>query len=87
MIKLNNGIEIPQIGLGTWQLSPKDCEQAVFHALKTGYRLIDTAAIYKNEEAVATAIKKSKIPREEIFLTTKLWNSDHKDALKAFNTS
>lgn len=87
MIKLNNGIEIPQIGLGTWQLSPKDCEQAVLHALKTGYKLIDTAAIYKNEEAVSTAIKKSKIPREEIFLTTKLWNSDHKDPLKAFNTS
>ena len=74
--KLNTGAEIPAIGFGTWQ--DKDAqEQAVAEALKAGYRHIDTARIYGTEPAVASAIKKSGIPRSEIFITTKLWNNSH----------
>lgn len=77
-VRLNNGVEMPILGLGTWQLNNgKETEEAVLCALKTGYRLIDTAHIYGNEESVGRAIKKSGVPREEIFITTKLWNSDH----------
>jgi len=75
-IVLNNGVEIPAIGLGTFRSKEKEAYNAVLHALKTGYRHIDTAAIYGNEEEVGRAIKDSGIPREEIFVTTKLWNSD-----------
>lgn len=74
---LNNGIEMPMLGFGVFQVADlNQCEEAVLTALNNGYRLIDTAAIYKNEEAVGRAIKRSKIPREEIFVTTKLWISD-----------
>jgi diketogulonate reductase-like aldo/keto reductase len=77
-IVLNNGIAIPQFGLGVYQASGGgETTNAVLHALKTGYRHVDTAAFYQNEEDVGTAIKKSDLPREEIFVTTKLWNSDH----------
>lgn len=76
-IKLNNGIEIPKLGFGVFQIPDLDeCEKVVSEALKTGYRLIDTAATYLNEEAVGRAIKKSGIPREEIIVTTKLWLQD-----------
>jgi diketogulonate reductase-like aldo/keto reductase len=85
--ELNNGNTIPLFGLGVYQARQgSECEQAVLSALEAGYRHIDTAAIYRNEESVGAAIKKSKVPRDEIFLTTKLWNSDHDDpegALKA----
>lgn len=87
---LYNGIKIPVIGYGTFQLSDATlCEQCVDHALKAGYRLIDTAAYYQNEEAVDNAIYHSGIPREEIFLTTKLWVQDagYDAALKAFDIS
>lgn len=73
---LNNGVEIPAIGLGTFRSKDEEAYEAVRHALKNGYRHIDTAAIYGNEEEVGRAIKDSGIPREEIFVTTKLWNSD-----------
>ncbi len=73
---LNNGIEIPAVGLGTFRSKDDDAYQAVLHALKNGYRHIDTAAIYQNEEEVGRAIKDSGVPREDIFVTTKLWNSD-----------
>jgi len=74
---LNNGVEMPIIGFGVYQIEDAaQCEQAVYDALMAGYRLIDTAAAYKNEEAVGNAIKRSGIPREELFITTKLWIQD-----------
>ena len=72
-VKLNNGIEMPQIGLGTFMMKPNEAEDAVYNALKSGYRLIDTANAYQNERAVGRGIKKSGVPREEIFLESKLW--------------
>jgi len=88
--KLNNGIEIPSIGFGVFKVKEGDeVYEAVLEALKTGYRLIDTAAIYGNEEGVGRAIKESGIKREDIFLTTKLWNTDqgYNNAFTAFETS
>lgn len=70
---LNNSVKIPQLGYGVYQVSREDCERCVLDALKVGYRLIDTAQSYFNEEEVGSAIAKSGIPREEIFLTTKVW--------------
>ena len=72
-ITLNNGVKKPQLGYGVYQVSREDCECCVLDALKVGYRLIDTAQSYFNEEEVGNAIAKSCIPREEIFLTTKVW--------------
>lgn len=72
-VKLNNGLEMPMVGFGVYQVSDKDTEKAVLAALKAGYRLLDTAAVYGNEAGVGRAIKASGIPREEIFVTTKLW--------------
>ena len=89
-VTLNNGVTIPQVGLGVWQAKEgSEVEQAVRAALETGYRLIDTAAIYGNEAGVGKAIKASGLPREEIFITTKLWNANHAydDALRAFDQS
>lgn len=84
--RLNDGNKIPMLGLGVWKCG-KETEHAVLAALKAGYRHIDTAAIYYNERAVGNAIKKSKIPRKEIFVTTKLWNDDHGDPAKALDKS
>ena len=78
-MKLNNGVEIPQIGLGTFMISPADAENSVREALKMGYRLIDTANAYVNERAVGRGIKDSGIPREEVFLSTKLWASEYEN--------
>lgn len=76
-IKLNNGIEMPLVGLGVFQIPDlNECEQTVLSAIKAGYRLIDTASLYQNESAVGNAIKKSGISREEFFITTKLWVQD-----------
>ncbi|ORX57492.1 Aldo/keto reductase [Hesseltinella vesiculosa] len=75
---LNTGAEIPLLGLGTWQSAPNDAYNAVLAALKAGYRHIDGAAIYGNEAEVGKAIKDSGIPREDIFVTTKLWNTKHR---------
>lgn len=89
-ITLNNGLNIPQVGLGVWQAAEGgEVENAVQSALESGYRLIDTAAIYGNEKGVGTAMKNSGVPREEIFLTTKLWNAHHEyeEALRAFDES
>lgn len=72
-VKLNNGIEMPMVGFGVFQVSDEETEKAVLEALKVGYRLLDTAAVYGNEAGVGRAIKASGIPREEIFVTTKLW--------------
>jgi|SRR4051812_2193599 2,5-diketo-D-gluconate reductase A len=87
---LNNGVEMPILGFGVYQVpDPAQCEQSVSDALEAGYRLIDTAAAYFNEEAVGAAIKKSGIPREELFITTKLWIQDagYENAKKAFDVS
>jgi 2,5-diketo-D-gluconate reductase A len=87
---LNNGVEMPILGFGVFQMNdPKECEQAVYDALMAGYRLIDTAASYLNEEAVGRAIKRSDVPREELFITTKLWVQDagYEGTKKAFAKS
>ena len=74
---LNNGVEIPQIGFGVFRMTDQNaCEEAVLQAIESGYRLIDTAAAYGNEEAVGRAIRRSPVPREELFITTKLWIPD-----------
>ena len=89
-VKLNNGIEMPLEGFGVFQVpDPAVCEQAVLDAIATGYRLIDTAAAYMNEEAVGKAIAKCGVPREELFITTKLWISDtsYEGARAAFQKS
>ena len=78
-IKLNDGNVMPSVGIGTYLLSPDEAEESVKVALKLGYRLIDTANAYQNERAVGRAIKASKIPREEIFVETKLWPSVYTD--------
>ena len=70
---LSNGVKMPQLGYGVYQVTKEECERCVLDALRAGYRLIDTAQSYFNEEKVGSAIKKSGIPREEIFLTTKVW--------------
>ncbi|KAL4800544.1 NADP-dependent oxidoreductase domain-containing protein [Aspergillus venezuelensis] len=75
--KLNTGYEIPAVGLGTWQSKPNEVKEAVEAALKIGYRHIDAAAVYGNEREVGNGIKASGVPREEIFLTSKLWNTHH----------
>ncbi|MFS0782619.1 aldo/keto reductase [Bacillus sp. 1P06AnD] len=87
---LHNGVKMPRLGLGVYKM--EDNEQAVEsikHAVKTGYRSIDTAAIYKNEKAVGAGIKECGLPREELFITTKVWNSDqgYQSTLDAFETS
>ncbi|KAJ2934537.1 hypothetical protein H1R20_g2572, partial [Candolleomyces eurysporus] len=86
-IKLNTGAEMPTVGLGTWKSQPGQVEGAVEHALKFGYRHVDTAAAYENETEVGKGIKASGVPRSEIFLTTKLNNTDHGDTAKALEYS
>ena len=87
-VSLNDGRLIPQLGLGVWQTrAGATCEAAVLTALEAGYRHIDTASMYGNEESVGAAIRKSGIPREQIFVTTKLWNSDHGNPERALETS
>ena len=76
-VTLNNGVKMPLEGFGVFQVpDAKQCEQAVLDVLESGYRLIDTAAAYMNEEAVGAAIKKSGVNRDELFITTKLWVQD-----------
>lgn len=89
-VTLNNGVKMPLEGFGVFQIPDAQvCENAVADAIKSGYRLIDTAAAYMNEEAVGNAIAKSNVPREELFVVTKLWVQDagYEQAKKAFNTS
>lgn len=87
---LSNGVQMPMEGFGVFQVpDPKQCEESVLTALKTGYRLLDTAAAYMNEEAVGRAMRKSGLDRKEIFVTTKLWTQDYgyENAKKAIETS
>lgn len=89
-VTLNNGVEMPTEGFGVFTIEDLDvCEQAMLDALDAGYRLIDTASAYMNEEAVGAAIRKSNVPREELFITTKLWVQDagYEAAKQAFETS
>ena len=89
-VKLNNGIEMPILGFGVYQIEDQVlCEQCVYDAIEAGYRSIDTAAAYGNEEAVGRAIKRSGVPREDLFITTKLWISDagYDKTKKAFEAS
>lgn len=87
---LNTGAKIPAVGFGTWQAAPKEVEHAVETALRAGYRHIDCAAIYRNETEVGAGIKKSGVPRDQIFVTTKLWNTNqnsYEDAEAGLNKS
>lgn len=88
-VVLNNGVRIPILGYGVFQVSPEECERCVSDALNVGYRLIDTAQAYFNEEGVGRAIKKSGIKREDIFLVTKVWisNSGEEKAAKSIDES
>ncbi|MDO7853522.1 aldo/keto reductase [Hymenobacter convexus] len=89
-VELNNGVKMPILGFGVFQVpDPAECENSVVEAIKVGYRLIDTAASYMNEEAVGKALKRSGVPREELFITTKLWVQDasYEGARQAFETS
>jgi diketogulonate reductase-like aldo/keto reductase len=89
-IKLNNNVEMPMLGFGVFQMADlEECENSVLYAIETGYRLIDTAAIYLNETAVGNAIKRSGVAREELFVTTKLWVQDtgYENTIKAFEKS
>jgi len=89
-VKLNNGVQMPILGYGVFQIAdPEECERSVIDAIQTGYRLIDTAASYGNEEAVGRAIQRSGVAREELFITTKLWITDagYESARKAFERS
>jgi len=90
LVTLNNGVEMPILGFGVFQISDaEECERSVYEAIQTGYRLIDTAAAYGNEEAVGRAIKRGGVAREELFVTTKLWIQDagYESAKKAFERS
>jgi len=88
-VELHDGVEIPQLGFGVFQVPPEDTQQVVEEALAAGYRHIDTAAAYRNEAGVGAAIAASGIPREELFVTTKLWNAEqgYDSTLRAFAKS
>ena len=87
LLTLNNGTTIPQLGFGVFKVDPAETTRIVTDALEVGYRHIDTAAIYGNEEGVGAAIASSGIPRDELFVTTKLWNDRQTDAQAAFDES
>lgn len=88
-LRLRNGVAIPTVGLGVFRASPADTRDAVLSALRLGYRHVDTARVYGNEEAVGAALRESGLPRDQLFVTTKLWNADHGEerALAAFEES
>lgn len=80
---LANGAQIPKLGFGTWKMSKEQAVTAVGHALKTGYRHIDSAWAYRNEDATGEAIRKSGVNRKDLFVTSKLWNTFHGDKVEA----
>ncbi|MGQ0572783.1 MAG: aldo/keto reductase [Pseudonocardia sp.] len=86
-IALNNGVEIPQLGFGVFKVPAGETERSVTAALEAGYRHLDTAKIYDNEREVGAAVAASGVPRDELFVTTKLWNSDQRDPRAAFDAS
>jgi 2,5-diketo-D-gluconate reductase A len=89
LVDLNDGNRIPQLGFGVFQVPPEETAEAVTHALKTGYRLLDTAAAYRNEEGVRDSVQTSGLDREDVFITTKLFNTEHRreQARRAFEQS
>ncbi|MDP9432632.1 MAG: aldo/keto reductase [Actinomycetota bacterium] len=89
VVRLNNGVDIPQLGFGVWQVPDDEVGEAIAVALEAGYRSIDTAAIYGNEAGVGRAIAAAAVPRDELFVTTKVWNSDqgYESTLRAFDES
>lgn len=88
-VALNDGTTIPQIGFGLWQVPPNEAEAATAEALRVGYRHLDSAAVYANEAEAGAALAKSGLAREDVYVTTKLWNPDHgyDEAMRAFDTS
>ncbi|KAA9153349.1 aldo/keto reductase [Amycolatopsis acidicola] len=88
-LRLNNDVEIPSLGLGVYKIPDDEVEQVVHTAVEAGYRSIDTATLYRNERGVGAAVRSSGLPREELFVTTKLWNTEHgyEKALRAFDAS
>jgi len=88
-VALNDGTTIPQIGFGLWQVPPSEAEVATAEALRVGYRHLDSAAVYANEAEAGAALAKSGLAREDVYVTTKLWNPDHgyDEAMRAFDTS
>lgn len=88
-VRLNNGVMMPALGYGVYQIAPQECERCVSDALEAGYRMIDTAASYFNEKQVGDALRHSGLKREDVFVTTKLWVQDYEydDALRAFDKS
>ena len=89
-IQLANGVEMPQFGLGVYKMTnPEQTVEAITYAIETGYRAIDTAAIYENEKETGEAIRHSGVPREELFITSKVWNTDqgYDETLRAFEAS
>lgn len=86
-IKLNDGGSIPQLGFGLWKVADVDAESVILNALKAGYRALDGAAIYRNEAGLGKAIQNSSLKREDLYITTKLWNDDQAKAKQAFESS
>lgn len=88
-IELNDGNSMPQLGFGLWQVPDQETEKAVLHAIKVGYRSIDTAQIYGNEAGVGSAIHQCEVPRKDLYITTKIWNSEHgyDSTLRSFEIS
>ena len=88
-VRLNNGVMMPSVGFGVYQIAKSETKQAVLQALEVGYRMIDTAASYFNEREVGEAIRESGLPRESVFVTSKLWVQDYEydDALRGFDRS
>lgn len=88
-VRLHNGVRMPWLGLGVYKVSNEEAEASVLTAIKAGYRSIDTASYYGNEEAVGNAVKKSNVPRETLFITTKVWNDEqgYEKTLEAFERS
>ncbi len=88
-VTLNNGVKMPQLGFGVWQVGDEEATAAVAKALEVGYTSIDTAMIYKNEAGVGKAIKEANVNREDLFITTKVWNSDQgfDNTIAAFEAS
>ena len=88
-VTLNNGVKMPMLGYGVYQVDPAECERCVLDAISVGYRSIDTAQAYNNEEGVGAAIAKCGVPREELFITTKVWisNAGHEKAKASIDES
>ncbi|MBI2578357.1 MAG: aldo/keto reductase [Candidatus Aenigmarchaeota archaeon] len=86
-VVLNSGAKMPQLGLGTWDLRGSECVRAVRDALDAGYRHVDTASLYGNEKEVGLAVKKSGVPRKDLFITSKIWNDEHDDPEAALEAS